>query len=57
MKFRDWLKIQETGTSTACVAGFARMALPHVRRGGDISGLSGHDSFFDKKKKKKKKKD
>ena len=32
MKFKEWMQIQEVGTSTSCIAGFSRMTLPMVRR-------------------------
>lgn len=32
MRFRDWMKMQETMTSTGCIAGFSRIALPLSRR-------------------------
>lgn len=32
MKFKEWLKLQETGTFTGDVAVFARPCMPIVRR-------------------------
>lgn len=32
MNFREWLKLHETGTSTADIAGFSRITIPLVRR-------------------------
>jgi hypothetical protein len=32
MKFKEWLELQEVGTSTSCIAGFKRMTLPLVTR-------------------------
>jgi hypothetical protein len=32
MRFREWLKLKETGTTTSCIAGFSRIAIPMVRR-------------------------
>ena len=51
LNFREWLKLQEVGTSTACVAGFARMAMPMRRR--EMLGSWGEEDEFFKKKKKK----
>lgn len=31
MKFKDWL-MKEVGTSTSCIAGFSRIAIPMVTR-------------------------
>ncbi len=47
--FRDYLKISEDGTSTACVAGFVRpiMGQPFVRQGV----WSEEDPFFKRRKK------
>ena len=53
MTFKEWLKLDENGTSTSCVAVFARMSFPLVRRGNyDDLHLGGNPH---KKKKKKKK--
>lgn len=49
MKFKDWL-LKEVGTSTSCIAGFSRMALPMSRRMWPIEVEE-----KDKKKKKPKK--
>lgn len=55
MNFKEWLRLKETSTSTASIAGFARPSIPLVRRGGNLDFMTtGHDPFFDKKKKKKK---
>lgn len=52
MGFREWLKVQEAGTGTNCVAGFARMTLPLVRRSwAGLSSWGDADPFFRKKKK------
>lgn len=32
MKFKEWIQIQEVGTSTSCVAGFSRITIPLVHR-------------------------
>lgn len=32
MRFKEWLNLQETGTSTGDVAGFARICMPMVYR-------------------------
>lgn len=32
MTFKQWLKLNETGTSTADIAGFSRPIMPLVRR-------------------------
>lgn len=32
MSFKQWFNIQETGTSTACVASFSRPVMPLVKR-------------------------
>lgn len=32
IKFKEWLQLQETGTSTADVAVFSRISIPLVRR-------------------------
>jgi len=32
MRFRDFLQFDEVGTSTSCIAGFKRIAIPNVRR-------------------------
>ena len=62
MGFKDWLKVQEMTTSTACIAIFSRPMLPIIRR-----GFFGEPLFDEpeekkppkrkKKSKKKKKKD
>jgi hypothetical protein len=47
LDFKTWLnKVQETGTSTACIATFARPVMPIVRRDGT------HEETKKKKKKK-----
>lgn len=51
MNFKEWMKLQEVGTSTGSVAGFARMTLPMVRRQFMPHWGEG-DPFFTKKKKK-----
>ncbi len=33
LEFKDWLKLQEVGTGSNCVASFARQTMPMVRRG------------------------
>ncbi len=53
MKFKEWLELNETGTSTGNIAGFPRIVMPLVRRNWP-SDLS--DENLGKKKKKKKKK-
>ena len=57
MKFKDWLKLQETGTSTACIAIFARPFIGIVRR-TSLDGWEGGplDEPQDKPRKRKKKK-
>lgn len=49
MGFKEFLKLQETGTSTGDIAGFARPVMPMVRRFGPWGK---EDPFFKKKKKK-----
>lgn len=51
MKFKEWLEIQETMTSTGDIAGFSRIVMPLSRRlwPGDYS-----DEALGKKKKVKK---
>lgn len=49
MKFKDWLDLQETGTTTADVAHFSRMCIPLVRR-----AFPKHWGNYDTGKKKKK---
>lgn len=51
MSFKEWMKLQEVGTSTSSVAGFARIAIPMVRRQFMPHWGEG-DPFFTKKKKK-----
>jgi hypothetical protein len=53
MDFKEWLKLQEVGTSTGSVAGFSRMTIPMVRRQFMPHWGEG-DPFFTSKKKKKK---
>lgn len=50
LSFSEWLKINETGTSTGSIAVFARQTLPMIRRAN--LGMN-EDPFFKKKKKKK----
>lgn len=54
--FKKWMKLQETGTSTASIAGFSRISIPLVRRTpvGELAGGE-EDPFFKKLRKKKKK--
>ncbi len=57
MNFKEWLKLQEVGTSTGSVAGFSRIAIPLVRRQfmphwADQQWTE-QDPFFKKKKKKR----
>lgn len=47
--FKDWLLENESGTSTASIAGFARPVMGMVRRGS----WEGEEVSFKKKKKKK----
>ena len=58
LSFREWVKLSETGTSTASVAGFSRISIPMVRRTspGELAGHIGEDPFFKKRRKKKKRK-
>jgi hypothetical protein len=56
LNFKQWIKkelVSESGTSSACVAGFQRMLIPSVRRKWP-GGWGEEDPFFKKKKKKKK---
>lgn len=53
MSFKEWLELQEVGTSTGSVAGFARISLPMVTR-QFVPFWGEGDPFFRKKKKKKK---
>jgi hypothetical protein len=53
MDFKKWLQLQEVGTSTGCVAGFARISLPLIRR--TWFGWEEEDPFFKKSKNKRKK--
>ena len=57
MKFKEWIKLQETGTSTASIAGFSRISIPMVKRTfpGMFVGDTGEDPFFKKLRNKKKK--
>lgn len=55
MNFKEWMKLQEVGTSTGSIAGFSRIAIPTVRRQFMPHWGEG-DPFFTSKKKKKKKK-
>lgn len=53
INFKSWLNekiIEENATGTNCIAGFARMTMPLVRR---IWPQEVEDDFFKKKKKKK----
>lgn len=53
INFKSWLKeeiIKETATGTNCIAGFARITMPLVRR---IWPQEVEDNFFKKKKKNK----
>ena len=55
MEFKKWLAeeiIKETATSTSCIAGFARITMPPIRRQWAI-GQEEEDPFFKKKKKRK----
>jgi hypothetical protein len=52
MNFKEWLKLDEAGTSTACIAGFSRMTIPLVRR-ANLGAWAEEDPFFKKKEKKK----
>lgn len=52
LKFKEWLKLDEVGTSTACVAGFKRMAMPMITRKW-LGHWAEEDDFFKKKKKEK----
>ena len=52
MTFKEWMKLQEVGTSTGSVAGFSRMTIPMVRR-QFMPHWGEDDPFFTKKKKKK----
>lgn len=56
MKFKEWY-IKEVGTSTSCIAGFARIAIPMVRRlwSPEVGTMFEEDPPDSKKKKKKKK--
>lgn len=57
--FKEWIELQETGTSTASISGFSRISIPLVRRtaAGELAGaMSEEDPFFKKLRKKKKKK-
>ena len=48
MKFKEWLLMKEVGTSTSCIAGFSRIAIPMVTRTWPSYAMS------DEKKKKRK---
>ncbi len=52
--FKQWLSLQEVGTSTSCVAVFQRMVMPMVRRIPPtlLNDDDKEDPFFKKKKKK-----
>lgn len=52
MRFKEWLKLQESGTSTGDVAGFSRISIPLVRRVWGSNAVE--DMYPDKDKKKKK---
>ena len=51
MKFKEWFELQETGTTTSCIAGFRRITLPLVKRvwPGEVA------TMFDENPPKKKK--
>jgi len=53
MDFKEWLKIQEAGTNTACIAVFARPALPGPVRRVFASHWGKEDPFFKKRKRKR----
>ena len=46
MRFKDFIAMQESMTSTSCIAGFSRMSIPLIRR-------NWFEPETDKKKKKK----
>jgi len=53
VSFREWLKLQEAGTSTACVSSFKQPIGDTVRR-TFAQQWAVEDPFFKKKKRKKK---
>jgi hypothetical protein len=54
MRFKEWLKLAESGTSTGCIANFARPCLPMVTR-QSVKPLLLDDKDEEKKKTKEKK--
>jgi len=55
LNFKEWLKLNEVGTSTGDVAGFQRMVIPGEVRRKPVTTYSHstpeEDPFFKKKKK------
>lgn len=58
MKFKEWLNLQETMTGSNCVAQFARMSIPLVRRisPGEFAMDHEQDEWFKKQREKRSKK-
>ena len=52
LNFKEWLKLNEVGTSTGDVASFKRISLPMVRRQW-FGPWASEDPFFKKKKSKR----
>lgn len=53
MRFKEWLN--ETGTTTGDVAGYARIAIPLVRRGNIFDDILKSNKDIEKEEKKIKK--
>ena len=58
LNFKDWLEMQESGTSTACIAGFSRIVMPLITRQWPtlLKDDDDEEEHHHKKKKSKKKK-
>jgi hypothetical protein len=56
MRFKHWLELQESGTTTSCIASFKRMVLPLITRVWPTEVLDLDINKGEKKPKKKKKK-
>lgn len=50
MTFKNWLKLKESGTSTADVAGFSRPTIGGPVRRNWLGPWADEDPFFKKKK-------
>lgn len=56
MKFKDFINLDEVGTSTSSIAGFKRISIPNIRRRfpSEVIGPNETEEECDKKKDKKK---